>query len=75
MTEDGCRQSPGVPETPAFASRCPEANDAACRIRWQCPYCAHSLEYATQDREAAELAANSHLRRRHRETKAVAILP
>ena len=74
MTEDGGSSSPGVRGTPAFTSRLADVNDMTRRITWQCPYCAHSLEYASGDREAAEFAANSHLKRRHSETKAIALL-
>ena len=35
-------------------------------IRWQCPFCGHSLEYAQQHESAAKLAMVSHLVRCHR---------
>lgn len=52
-----------------------EAPQPDGRVRWQCPYCTHCLEYAPRDRDAAELAANSHVNRRHGAMKAIVLLP
>lgn len=45
------------------------------RREWRCPHCDHALSYAPRDRDAAELAANSHMSRRHPQTKGVVLLP
>ena len=33
---------------------------------WECPYCSHSIGYAPCDTDAAAVAIESHLLRRHR---------
>ena len=75
MTEERDRRAPGAGVTPEFKCRHSEAAGTGDQVKWQCPHCAHCLDYAPRDREAAELAANSHLKRRHLETKSVALLP
>jgi hypothetical protein len=51
------------------------AGQGARRNQWRCPLCDHTLSYAPRDRETAELAANSHMSRRHPETKTIVLLP
>ena len=65
----------GVRETPVFSYRFADTDGTGAQTRWQCPYCAHSLEYAPRDREVAELAANSHVNRQHKAAKAIVLLP
>ena len=52
-----------------------EAHKANDKQEWTCPYCEHSLRYSLRDREVAELAANSHINRQHRDVKTIIILP
>jgi len=33
---------------------------------WECPHCSHSIRYAPCDADVAQMAAESHLLRRHR---------
>lgn len=33
---------------------------------WECPHCSHSIRYAPCDADVAQMAAESHLSRRHR---------
>ena len=33
---------------------------------WECPYCSHSIGYEPYDADAAQMAIESHLLRRHR---------
>ena len=74
MTGENSR-APGVRETPVSSHRFADTDATGTQTRWQCPYCAHCLEYAPRDREAAELAANSHVNRQHKAAKSVVIQP
>ena len=40
--------------------------EGECDVRWQCPYCDHSLAYRIKDDEVGKLSMVSHLARRHR---------
>jgi hypothetical protein len=53
----------------------PQADEATGKETWNCPYCEHSLRYTLRDREVAELAANSHVNRQHRDVKTIIVLP
>ena len=33
---------------------------------WECPFCSHSIRYGPGDADVAQMAADSHLLRRHR---------
>ena len=41
---------------------------------WQCPLCSHFLTYTARTRDAAEMAANSHVSRLHTSERALVIL-
>ena len=60
----GSHSLPCSPERPISPKLC-----------WACPHCDHFLMYRAQDRDVAELAANSHVCRQHRETKTIVLLP
>lgn len=48
-------------------------NEGKCT--WQCPFCDHALAYSAMARDAAELAANSHVSRQHKRKKLIVMLP
>jgi len=50
------------------------SSSEAPRLLWQCPFCDHSLSYKESTRDAAELAANSHLSRQHKAENAIILL-
>jgi hypothetical protein len=53
----------------------PQAHEPNDKETWNCPYCEHSLRYSLRDREVAELAANSHVNRQHRDVMTIIVLP
>lgn len=53
----------------------PHPHEPSDKETWRCPYCEHSLRYSFRDREVAELAANSHVNRQHRDVKTIIVLP
>ena len=47
----------------------------ARRQTWQCPFCDHTLSYQDKTKSVAELAANSHISRQHKNERLIVLLP
>ena len=63
-----------APNRGSFSSFTPPTNDAM-RYVWRCPFCEHWLRYTIESKETAELAANSHMSRQHKQAGMVVVLP
>ena len=57
----------------SFSSAAPTA--CVTREVWHCPFCDHELSYVSKTKDAAELAANSHIARQHKGENVIVILP
>ena len=71
---EGQESGGAPPGSPPISSRA-EAGRSADRQIWQCPYCDHRLSYRPQDRDVAEMAANSHVVRQHKVAGSIVIPP
>lgn len=56
-------------------NRAPERGSFSSSKRgWKCPFCDHSLTYDAESKDVAEMAANSHVSRQHKQKKMILVL-
>ena len=63
-----------APKRGPFPFLTPPGKDVERRV-WNCPFCDHELRYTFPSKDAAELAANSHMSRQHKRESMFVVLP
>ena len=77
-SEDRTTAADGIEEAPQRSQPLPSCSavpQSDGKQTWKCPHCEHFLSYRLRDREVAELAANSHIRRQHKAAETIVMLP
>ena len=72
MNDDETQLDAVINEAP---KRGPFPSSEQAKRTWQCPFCDHALQYSATTREVAEMAANSHVGRQHKNEALIVILP
>ena len=78
MSSDDKSWESGINEPPqrgSFSSDEPNTTGRVVKSLWQCPFCDHTLMYSAHTKDVAEIAANSHVSRQHKNEELIVIFP